>query len=64
MLCVLERRTHGRCRLQPGDAQRADDVCANSVLSQIDIHAEYGGIVPEIAARSHLEAMNPMIEQA
>ncbi|MEM6997286.1 MAG: tRNA (adenosine(37)-N6)-threonylcarbamoyltransferase complex transferase subunit TsaD [Patescibacteria group bacterium] len=40
------------------------ELLSNSVLSQIDIHAEYGGIVPEIAARSHLEAMNPMIEQA
>ena len=30
-------------------------VLSNVVNSQIDIHAEYGGVIPEIAARSHLE---------
>ena len=39
-------------------------VLSNALLSQIDIHAEYGGIVPEIAARSHLEAMTPICQQA
>lgn len=37
---------------------------SNVVNSQIDIHAVYGGVVPEIAARSHIEAINPAIEQA
>lgn len=37
---------------------------SNVVNSQIDIHAAYGGVVPEIAARSHIEAINPAIEQA
>lgn len=37
---------------------------SNVVNSQIDIHAVYGGVVPEIAARSHIEAVNPAIEQA
>lgn len=37
---------------------------SNIVSTQIDIHAEYGGVVPEIAARSHIEAINPVIEQA
>lgn len=37
---------------------------ANVVHSQIDIHAHYGGVVPEIAARSHIEAINPVIRQA
>lgn len=37
---------------------------ANVVNSQIDIHKEYGGVVPEIAARSHLEVINPVINQA
>lgn len=41
-----------------------DTILSNAVLSQIDIHAEYGGIVPEVAARSHLEAINPIIDQA
>lgn len=35
-----------------------------AVQSQIDIHAEYGGVVPEIAARSHIEAINPVIHKA
>lgn len=34
------------------------------VHSQIDIHAAYGGVVPEIAARSHLEVINPVINKA
>lgn len=34
------------------------------VTSQVDIHSKYGGVVPEIAARSHIEAINPVIEDA
>lgn len=34
------------------------------VVTQIDIHAHYGGVVPEIAARSHVEAINPVIDEA
>ncbi|MFA6131042.1 MAG: tRNA (adenosine(37)-N6)-threonylcarbamoyltransferase complex transferase subunit TsaD [Patescibacteria group bacterium] len=34
----------------------------NEVLSQIIIHKEYGGVVPEVAARKHLEAIFPMLE--
>lgn len=34
------------------------------VASQIDIHAAYGGVVPEVAARSHVEVINPVINQA
>ncbi len=37
---------------------------SNVVNSQIDIHAEYGGVVPEVAARSHLEVVNPVINKA
>lgn len=33
-------------------------------MSQIDIHAEYGGVIPEIAARSHIEAINPVLHKA
>ena len=39
-------------------------VLSNVVVSQIDIHAEYGGVIPEIAARSHIEAVNPVIKKA
>lgn len=37
---------------------------SNAVLSSLDLHAAYGGVVPEIAARSHIEAITPVIEQA
>ena len=37
---------------------------SNVVVSQIDIHAHYGGVVPEIAARSHIEAINPVVDEA
>ena len=37
---------------------------SNVVNSQIDIHKHYGGVVPEIAARSHIEAINPVINEA
>ena len=37
---------------------------SNVVHSQIDIHAVYGGVVPEVAARSHLEVVNPVINRA
>lgn len=34
------------------------------VNSQIDIHSAYGGVVPEVAARSHIEVVNPVIAEA
>jgi N6-L-threonylcarbamoyladenine synthase len=34
------------------------------VLSQIDTHRQFGGVVPEVAARRHLETVNPVIDQA
>lgn len=37
---------------------------SNVVHSQIDIHAAYGGVVPEVAARSHIEVINPVIQAA
>jgi N6-L-threonylcarbamoyladenine synthase len=37
---------------------------SNVVASSMDLHAQYGGIVPEIAARSHIEAIVPTIKQA
>lgn len=39
-------------------------ILSNVVVSQIDIFAEYGGVIPEIAARSHLEAILPVIHKA
>lgn len=37
---------------------------SNVVNSQIDIHAVYGGVVPEVAARSHLEVILPVVQKA
>jgi N6-L-threonylcarbamoyladenine synthase len=37
---------------------------SNTVASSMDIHVQYGGVVPEIAARSHIEAIIPTIKQA
>ena len=39
-------------------------ILSNVVVSQIDIFKAYGGVIPEIAARSHLEAIQPVIDQA
>ena len=40
------------------------EVLSNVVASQIKIHEEYGGVIPEIAAREHLEAINVVIDEA
>ena len=40
------------------------EVIANVVASQIKTHEEYGGVIPEIAARMHLEAVNVVVEEA
>ena len=40
------------------------EVLANVVASQIKIHEEFGGVIPEIAAREHLEAVNIVVEEA
>ncbi len=36
---------------------------ADALFSQIDIHAEYGGVVPEIASRDHVRKLLPLINQ-
>ena len=40
------------------------EILSNEVLSQIDEHAPYGGVVPEIAARAHLDAIDTIVERA
>jgi len=40
------------------------EILSNVVLSQIDIHRKYGGVVPEIASRHHIEAIFPVIQEA
>ncbi len=39
-------------------------ILSNAVFSQIDLHALYGGVVPEIASRAHVETVDRMIDQA
>ncbi|MEW5762850.1 MAG: tRNA (adenosine(37)-N6)-threonylcarbamoyltransferase complex transferase subunit TsaD [Bacillota bacterium] len=37
---------------------------ANLVASQVDLHARFGGVVPEVASRRHLETINPLLDEA
>ncbi len=40
------------------------EVLSNIISSQIEIHKQYGGVVPEIASRHHLENVNTVVDQA
>ena len=40
------------------------DVLSSVVSSQIELHATFGGVVPEIASRAHLDLLNPVIARA
>src|SRR5512142_1297635 len=40
------------------------EVRSNIVSSQVKLHEKYGGIVPEIASRAHIESIEPMITEA
>ena len=40
------------------------EVLSNIISSQIDIHKEYGGVVPELAARSHIEKIDWIVKKA
>lgn len=46
------------------EAGRAPEILSNIVLSQIEEHAAFGGVVPEIAARAHVEALDGIVEAA
>jgi N6-L-threonylcarbamoyladenine synthase len=48
-------------RLQPGGA---GEILSNEVMSQIAQHAAYGGVVPEIAARAHIEFLDRLVVRA
>ncbi len=41
-----------------------NEIQANIISSQFDVHARYGGIVPELAARNHIEAIRPVVDEA
>ena len=40
------------------------EVLSNVISSQIDIHTKFGGVVPEVASRKHIEAINIVVSQA
>ena len=40
------------------------DVVSSVVSTQVDLHAEFGGVVPEIASRAHLDVLNPVTARA
>lgn len=40
------------------------EVLSNVIFTQIDLHTKYGGVVPEIASRKHIEKINQVIEEA
>ena len=40
------------------------DVLSSVISSQVDHHARYGGVVPEIASRAHVELLNPVLAEA
>ena len=40
------------------------EVLSNVIFTQIDLHSVYGGVVPEIASRKHIEKINQVIEEA
>ncbi len=41
-----------------------NDVVSSAVSTQVDLHARFGGVVPEVASRAHLDMLNPMIARA
>ena len=43
---------------------RGTTLLADAVASSVEEHARFGGVVPEVASRAHLEAMAPTIERA
>jgi N6-L-threonylcarbamoyladenine synthase len=40
------------------------EIVSNVVASQAELHAQYGGVVPEVASRRHLELLNPVLAEA
>jgi N6-L-threonylcarbamoyladenine synthase len=44
--------------------ENGERLLSNAVASSMDLHVQYGGVVPEIAARSHIEVIMPVIQQA
>jgi N6-L-threonylcarbamoyladenine synthase len=43
---------------------RGDEILSNVLSSQVDLHARFGGVVPEVAARAHVEAIRSLTHEA
>jgi N6-L-threonylcarbamoyladenine synthase len=41
-----------------------DRIAANVIATQVDLHARFGGVVPEVASRAHVEALTPLVDEA
>lgn len=54
----------GIVRLRTGNGEPSLEVIADSLASSMSEHARFGGVVPEIASRAHLEAMGPVMRAA
>lgn len=62
MACVLAIETS--CDETAVAIVKNRTICSNIVASQIPVHRQYGGVVPEVASRSHVETLNQAIAQA
>lgn len=62
MACVLAIETS--CDETAVAIVKNRTICSNIVASQIPVHRPYGGVVPEVASRSHVETLNQAIAQA
>ena len=47
-----------------GESKKGSKILVNLVKSQMEIHKEFGGVVPELAARAHSEVIDVMIKKA
>jgi N6-L-threonylcarbamoyladenine synthase len=50
--------------LRAPDLSSAPEILSNIVLSQDEVHAPYGGVVPELASRQHIKSIAPIVDEA
>jgi len=62
MLILALESSCDECSIALLEGQR--ELKVNLVASQIELHSKYGGVVPEIACRRHLEVLNPLLSEA
>lgn len=61
---IIDVPAHGRDDDGDGKARRRLSVLSNIVLSQDEIHAPFGGVVPELASRQHLKSIVPVVRES